>query len=48
LWLSGVSLLAVLVMYLTWVQVLDTLEQFALHHSLHLRLLPPQRAARLL
>jgi len=32
LWLSGVSLLAVLVMYLTWVQVLDTLEQFALHH----------------
>uniref|UniRef100_A0A8C2WNK6 Transmembrane protein 182 n=1 Tax=Cyclopterus lumpus TaxID=8103 RepID=A0A8C2WNK6_CYCLU len=29
---GGLSLLAVLVMYLTWVQILDTLEQFALHH----------------
>ncbi|XP_068447032.1 transmembrane protein 182-like isoform X2 [Clinocottus analis] len=29
---GGVSLLAVLVMFLMWVQVLDTLEQFALHH----------------
>ncbi|XP_068575760.1 transmembrane protein 182-like [Cebidichthys violaceus] len=29
---GGLSLLAVLVMYLMWVQVLDTLEQFALHH----------------
>ncbi|XP_075951064.1 transmembrane protein 182-like [Anarhichas minor] len=29
---GGLSLLAVLVMYLMWVHVLDTLEQFALHH----------------
>lgn len=29
--LSGLCLLAVVVMYLMWVQVLDTLEQFALH-----------------
>ncbi|KAM6892865.1 transmembrane protein 182-like [Lycodopsis pacificus] len=29
---GGVSLLAVLVMYLMWLHVLDTLEQFALHH----------------
>ena len=28
---SGLCLLAVVVMYLLWVQVLDTLEQFALH-----------------
>ncbi|KAG7236208.1 hypothetical protein INR49_001326 [Caranx melampygus] len=31
---GGLSLLAVLLMYLTWVQLLDTLEQFALHRSL--------------
>ncbi|XP_042369313.1 transmembrane protein 182-like isoform X2 [Plectropomus leopardus] len=30
---GGLSLLAVVLMYLMWVQVLDTLEQFALHHS---------------
>lgn len=30
--LSGLGLLAVVVMYLMWVQVLDTLEQFA-HHQ---------------
>lgn len=29
----GLSLLAVVVMYLVWVQVLDTLEQFALHQK---------------
>ncbi|XP_037552742.1 transmembrane protein 182-like [Nematolebias whitei] len=29
---GGVCLLAVVVMYLMWVQVLNTLEQFALHH----------------
>uniref|UniRef100_A0A3Q3ENR8 Transmembrane protein 182 n=1 Tax=Labrus bergylta TaxID=56723 RepID=A0A3Q3ENR8_9LABR len=32
--LSGVCLLAVVVMYLMWVQVLDTLEQFVLHQRL--------------
>ncbi|XP_058478650.1 transmembrane protein 182-like [Solea solea] len=31
---GGVCLLAVVLMYLLWVQVLDTLEQFALHQSL--------------
>ncbi|XP_022616015.1 transmembrane protein 182-like isoform X2 [Seriola dumerili] len=30
----GLCLLAVVLMYLMWVQVLDTLEQFALHQSL--------------
>ncbi|XP_022616007.1 transmembrane protein 182-like isoform X1 [Seriola dumerili] len=31
---GGLCLLAVVLMYLMWVQVLDTLEQFALHQSL--------------
>ncbi|XP_071320661.1 transmembrane protein 182-like [Trachinotus anak] len=31
---GGLCLLAVVLMYLTWVQVLDTLEQFALHQRL--------------
>ena len=31
---SGLGLLAVVLMYLMWVQVLDTLEQFALHRRL--------------
>ncbi|XP_070711746.1 transmembrane protein 182-like [Pempheris klunzingeri] len=31
---GGVCLLVVVVMYLTWVQILDTLEQFAHHQSL--------------
>lgn len=31
LFLWGLCLLAVMVMYLVWIQVLDTLEQFALH-----------------
>ncbi|KAF7230156.1 transmembrane protein 182 isoform X2 [Nothobranchius furzeri] len=30
---GGLCLLAVVVMYLMWVQVMDTLEQFALHHK---------------